>query len=92
MNCSDGSREQQKRSGGGSSEQTEETYGRRGASTTDIGGAFWPIEGSEFVPLVEPFDVTFWVDWISAQQCTACLRCLIQEVNLRSGGRIQVDP
>jgi hypothetical protein len=60
--------------------------------TTDIGGAFWPLEGTEFVPLVEPFDVTFWVDWISVQQCTVCLRWLIQEVNLRSEGRVQVDP
>jgi hypothetical protein len=46
----------------------------------------------EFVPMEEPFEVSFWVDWISAQQCTICLRWLIQEVNLRSAGKIVVDP
>lgn len=35
--------------------------------------------------------MTFWVDWISAQQYTICLRWLIQEVNLRSEGKIAVD-
>ena len=64
----------------------------RKAAITDVGGAFWPLEGTEFVPLEEPFDVTFWVDWISAQQCTICLRWLVQEVNLRSAGKISVDP
>jgi hypothetical protein len=62
------------------------------AAKTDVGGAFWPLEGTEFVPLEEPFDVTFWVDWITAQQCTICLRWLVQEVNLRSEGKIAIDP
>ncbi len=63
----------------------------RKAAWTDIGGAFWPLEGTEFVPLEEPFDVTFWVDWISAQQCTICLRWLILEINSRSGGKVAVS-
>jgi len=62
------------------------------AEKTDIGGAFWPLEGTEFVPVEEPLDLTFWVDWITSQQCTICLRWLVQEVNLRSGGKIAVDP
>ncbi len=62
------------------------------AAKTDLGGAFWPLEGGEFVPIEEPLDVTFWVDWITAQQCTICLRWLVQEVNLKSGGKIAVDP
>jgi len=62
------------------------------ATRTDVGGAFWPLEGTEFVPIEEPLDVTFWVDWITAQQCTLCLRWLVQEVNLRAGGKIAVDP
>ncbi len=63
----------------------------RKAAWTDIGGAFWPLEGTEFVPLEEPFDVTLWVDWISAQQCTICLRWLIQEINMRSAGKVAVN-
>ena len=62
------------------------------AARTDVGGAFWPLEGQRFVPLEEPFDVTFWVDWITAQQCTICIRWLVQEVNLRSAGKIAIDP
>jgi hypothetical protein len=50
------------------------------------------LEGTEFVPVEEPLDVTFWVDWITAQQCTICLRWLVQEMNLRAGGKLAVDP
>jgi hypothetical protein len=62
------------------------------AAKTDVGGAFWPLEGTEFVPIEEPLDVTFWVDWISSQQCTICLRWLVNELNHRSGSKIAVDP
>jgi hypothetical protein len=41
-------------------------------------------------PLAESLTVS--ADWISAQQCTICLRWLVQEVNLRSAGKIDVDP
>jgi hypothetical protein len=61
------------------------------AARTDVGGSFWPLEGMEFVPLEEPLDVTLWVDWNSAQQCSICLRWLLQEVNLRCPGKIVVD-
>ena len=72
-------------------EQDDKVWPAR-AAKTDVGGAFWPLEGTEFVHLEEPFDVTFWVDWITAQQCTMCLRWLVEEVNLRSAGKIAVDP
>ncbi len=62
------------------------------ASKTDLGGSFWPLEATEFVPLEEPFLVTIWVDWVSSQQATICLTWLIHEANLRCGGKIQVDP
>jgi hypothetical protein len=35
--------------------------------------------------------VTYWVDWITAQQTAICLRWLVNEVNQRSGGKVSVD-
>ncbi len=62
------------------------------ATKSEVGGAIWPGEAVQFVPIEEPFSVAFWMDWITAQQATISLRWLIQEVNLRSGGKVNVDP
>jgi hypothetical protein len=61
------------------------------ASQSDLGGSFWPLEATEFVPIEEPLTTQYWADWITAQQCTLCLRWLVNEVNQKSGGRIAVD-
>jgi hypothetical protein len=61
------------------------------ASPQELGAAIWPLEATEFVPLEEPFTITYWVDWISAQQSYIGLRWLLNEVNRRTGGKVQVD-
>ena len=61
------------------------------ANAQELGGAIWPLEATEFVPLEEPFTITYWVDWISAQQGSICFRWLLNEVTRRTGGKIQVD-
>jgi hypothetical protein len=62
------------------------------ANAEELGAAIWPLEATEFVPLEEPFTITYWVDWISAQQSYVCLRWLLNEVGLRTGGKIQMNP
>lgn len=58
----------------------------------EIGSSIWPPEAGTYVPVEEPFTVTYWVDWITAQQASICLRWLINELNRRSGGAIAIDP
>ncbi len=71
----------------------ETPQGRWPADSTaeDVGGSFWPLEATKFVPLDGPLTPTYWVDWISSQQFTLCLRWLINEVNIRTGGKVEVD-
>ena len=72
--------------------ETPEGIFPKQSTRAELGAAFWPVEGMEFVPLEEPLGATFWADWDSSHKCTICLRWLIQEVNLRSAGKIAVDP
>jgi hypothetical protein len=61
------------------------------SSRAELGAGFWPMEAPEFVSLEGPLTVTYWVDWITAQQTAICLRWLVNEVNHRSGGKVSVD-
>jgi hypothetical protein len=61
------------------------------ANAEELGGAIWPLEATEFIPLEEPFTITYWVDWISAQQSYVCVKWLLNEISRRTGGKVHVD-
>ena len=58
----------------------------------EFGSSIWPPEAGTYVPVEQPFTVTYWVDWITAQQASIGLRWLIYELNRRSGGVITIRP
>lgn len=58
----------------------------------ETGAMFFPLEAAAYLPLHRgPLTKTYWADWCGAQCASRTIWWLIDEINRRSGGRIQVD-